>query len=66
MTKLVLPVDVTVADRFDAEAVSQVVAVAAVPAGWRILDIGPRTLEHLSGAPGGCPHRGLERAHGRL
>ncbi len=43
--KLVLPVDVTVADRFDAEAFSQVVAVADVPPRWRILDIGPRTLE---------------------
>ena len=43
--KLVLPVDVTVADRFDADAFSQVVTVSDVPPGWRILDIGPRTLE---------------------
>jgi phosphoglycerate kinase len=43
--KLVLPVDVTVADRFDAEAFSQVVSVSGVPPRWRILDIGPRTLE---------------------
>jgi phosphoglycerate kinase len=43
--KLVLPVDVTVADRFDANAFSQVVTVSSVPPGWRILDIGPRTLE---------------------
>jgi phosphoglycerate kinase len=43
--KLVLPVDVTVADRFDASAFSQVVPVSAVPPRWRILDIGPRTLE---------------------
>jgi phosphoglycerate kinase len=43
--KLVLPVDVTVADRFDAEAFSQVVSVGEVPPKWRILDIGPRTLE---------------------
>ncbi|MGC9333878.1 MAG: phosphoglycerate kinase [Anaerolineae bacterium] len=52
--KLVLPVDVTVADRFDAEAFSQVVAAGNVPSGWRILDIGPGTLElfqtHLEGA----------------
>jgi phosphoglycerate kinase len=52
--KLVLPVDVTVADRFDAEAFSQVVEAGNVPRGWRILDIGPRTLElfqnHLEGA----------------
>jgi phosphoglycerate kinase len=43
--KLALPVDVVVADKFDADAFSQVVAVGSVPAGWRILDIGPRTLE---------------------
>ncbi len=43
--KLVLPVDVTVSDRFDADAFSQVVTVSAVPPGWRILDVGPRTLE---------------------
>jgi phosphoglycerate kinase len=43
--KLVLPVDVTVADRFDADAFSQVVTVADVPPRWRILDVGPRTLE---------------------
>jgi phosphoglycerate kinase len=43
--KLTLPTDVTVADRFNAEAFSQVVIVAAVPPRWRILDIGPRTLE---------------------
>jgi phosphoglycerate kinase len=43
--KLTLPTDVTVADRFDAEAFSQVVIVADVPPRWRILDIGPRTLE---------------------
>jgi phosphoglycerate kinase len=43
--KLTLPVDVTVADRFDAEAFAEVVSVGSVPPGWRILDIGPRTLE---------------------
>jgi phosphoglycerate kinase len=43
--KLVLPVDVNVADRFAADAFAQVVAPGNVPAGWRILDIGPRTLE---------------------
>jgi phosphoglycerate kinase len=47
--KLVLPVDVTVADRFDAQAFSQVVAAGNVPPGWRILDIGPRTLEIFQG-----------------
>ncbi len=43
--ELVLPVDAVVADKFDAEAHSQVVAVGNVPPGWRILDVGPRTLE---------------------
>ena len=43
--KLTLPVDVVVADKFEAGAFSQVVAVAQVPPGWRILDVGPRTLE---------------------
>jgi phosphoglycerate kinase len=43
--KLSLPVDVTVADRFDADAFAEVVSVGSVPPGWRILDIGPRTLE---------------------
>ena len=43
--KLVLPVDAVVADKFAADAAHQVVAVDAVPAGWRILDIGPKTIE---------------------
>ncbi len=43
--RIVLPVDVVVADRFDADAFSQVVTVGSVPPGWRILDVGTRTLE---------------------
>jgi phosphoglycerate kinase len=43
--KLVLPVDTVVADRFDAEANSKVVPVSQVPEDWRILDIGPKTVE---------------------
>jgi phosphoglycerate kinase len=42
--KLRLPVDVVVADRFDAEAASRVVEADKVPAGWRVLDIGPKTI----------------------
>ncbi len=42
--KLVLPVDAVVADKFDAEANSQVVDVENIPAGWRMLDVGPKTL----------------------
>ena len=43
--KLVLPVDAVIADKFDAEANSQVVDVDEIPAGWRMLDVGPKTLE---------------------
>jgi phosphoglycerate kinase len=43
--KLVLPVDAVVADKFEAEANSQVVDIKPIPAGWRMLDVGPKTLE---------------------
>jgi phosphoglycerate kinase len=42
--KLMLPVDAVVGDKFDAEAASQVVDVNKVPAGWRVLDIGPKSV----------------------
>lgn len=42
-TALLLPTDAVIADAFAADARTQVVAVDAVPAGWRILDIGPAT-----------------------
>src|SRR5512136_3064553 len=42
--RLMLPVDAVVADRFDADAASQVVDVNKVPAGWRVLDIGPKSI----------------------
>ena len=41
--KLLLPVDVVVADKFAADAESKVVAADAIPAGWMGLDIGPET-----------------------
>jgi phosphoglycerate kinase len=43
-SRLRLPSDVVIADRFDAEATSQVVDADQVPAGWRVLDIGPKTI----------------------
>ncbi len=43
--QLLLPVDVVVADAFSADAARKAVPVGEVPAGWRILDIGPRTVE---------------------
>jgi phosphoglycerate kinase len=42
--KLLLPVDVVVADAFAADAKHQTVAVDKVPSRWRILDIGPQSV----------------------
>lgn len=42
---LLLPSDAVVADAFSADATHQVVGVDAISAGWRIMDIGPRTTE---------------------
>jgi len=39
-----LPVDAVVAERFAADAASRTVDVGAVPDGWMILDVGPRTV----------------------
>lgn len=44
-TKLRLPVDVVIADKFEADAQTKVVPVGPIPEGWRILDIGPATRE---------------------
>lgn len=46
--KLVLPIDVVVADAFAADAVHQTVSVDKVPASWRILDIGPKSVKHFN------------------
>lgn len=46
--KIVLPVDVVIADDFSADAADKIMNVGDVPAGWRILDIGPRTVEAFS------------------
>ena len=43
--KLILPVDAVIADRFEAEAETRVVDVNAIPPGWRMLDVGPKTIE---------------------
>lgn len=52
--QLILPVDVVIADRFDNDADSQVVAPNDVPPGWRILDIGPKTISTFESALGGA------------
>ncbi len=43
--KLHLPADFILADAFDAEAQSKSMDIGAVPDGWRILDIGPKTVK---------------------
>ena len=48
--KVLLPVDAVIADKFEAEANSQVVDADKVPAGWRIMDIGPKSIEAFSAA----------------
>jgi phosphoglycerate kinase len=53
-SKLVLPEDLALANAFDAGAEKKIVATGDVPDGWRVLDIGPKTVkafnEVISGA----------------
>ncbi|MBV9231892.1 MAG: phosphoglycerate kinase [Chloroflexi bacterium] len=49
-----LPPDVVIADRFAADADRKVVARDQVPAGWRILDIGPATIQSFAEALSGA------------
>jgi phosphoglycerate kinase len=49
-SRLVLPVDVVIADAFDNDAASRIVAPNEVSAGWRILDIGPKTVATFESA----------------
>jgi phosphoglycerate kinase len=48
--EIVLPVDATVAQKFEARAPSRVVGVDAVGSADMILDIGPRSIEHAVSA----------------
>ena len=48
--KLRLPLDVVIADRFEADAELKTIPVGAVPDGWRIMDIGPETVKLFSQA----------------
>lgn len=43
--QFLLPVDVVIADRFAADADTRVVSHDDVPPGWRIMDIGPATIQ---------------------
>ena len=47
-TKIRLPVDVVIADKFEADADHNTIPTGPIPDGWRILDIGPETIEHYS------------------
>ena len=42
--KLHLPVDLVIANAFDAAAEKKVIPTGPVPEGWRVLDIGPKTV----------------------
>jgi phosphoglycerate kinase len=42
---IILPVDAFIADKFAEDAKSQVVDVDKIPSGWRMMDVGPKTLE---------------------
>ncbi len=44
--KIILPVDVVISDKFDADANSKIVEVDQIPDNWMGLDIGPRTIEN--------------------
>jgi phosphoglycerate kinase len=45
-SKLRLPVDLVLADKFENDAETQIIDAGPVPDNWRILDIGPQTVEN--------------------
>ncbi|MGV3072232.1 phosphoglycerate kinase [Corynebacterium phoceense] len=46
--KLVLPVDLTAASEFAADAETKVVSLDGIPEGWMSLDIGPESVQHFA------------------
>lgn len=46
--KILLPTDVVVADKFDADAAAKTVSVDSIPAEWLGLDIGPDSQEQFA------------------
>jgi phosphoglycerate kinase len=48
--RLVLPDDLVIADDTTAGATTRVIPVSSVPAGWRILDVGPDTVRRFDDA----------------
>jgi phosphoglycerate kinase len=53
-SRVVLPVDLVVADRFEAEAPHRVAPATAIPRGTMGLDIGPETAARFAAIIGGC------------
>merc|ERR1712174_92658 len=51
---ILLPSDIVVADKFDANAETQVVAFDKIPEGWMGLDNGPKTTEEQKEALSSC------------
>jgi len=49
-TKLRLPMDVVIGDKFEADAEAKVMDMGPIPSGWRILDIGPKSVTAFSKA----------------
>ncbi len=45
--RLRLPVDVVIGDQFSDDARKKVISMGPIPDGWRILDIGPQTVENF-------------------
>jgi phosphoglycerate kinase len=52
--EVVLPQDVVVASEFKADAASRTVSVLECPADAMILDVGPKTVAHLTDVIGRC------------
>ncbi len=52
--QLLLPVDVAIADEFSAHARSRIVPADGVPEGWRIMDVGTRSIVTFSEALQQC------------
>ena len=52
--KILLPSDIVVADKFDKDAETQIVAADAIPDGWMGLDNGPKTTEEQKEALSEC------------
>jgi phosphoglycerate kinase len=49
-----LPLDAVIADRFAADASTQITSVDAIPSGWMGLDIGPKTIDAFSKTINSC------------